>query len=502
MLPLRTLSLGLWVITVDPAFIASHQSIKNYGIWIDQLDHVPAVMKTYFFLIFSEHHWDKLCANLPHLKFIANNCVYSSHTDIKLCTYCLYRHATVLIHDILYLANQLWCSDFLTLSTPLIIPYIRPAFLEYLMQLKIWCLIHARWSKSRQKHSIRFCGIFFPSLKQNFIAYRSSKVSSRPDYIFEIHQLWQSGFSRVYSNSCCSCSFEPEIIKIGQSFNTMDRNKIINSQESTTIWNASIKKGLEAYWRQEYMHSCECTCVYSNMCMSIFACIYLYVYVHAHICVRICMCANIFIYLHVHILYAYIYIHIYIYMCVCVCVHIYICTFIYLFRYTYSYIHVCIRVVMSIHVHVYICIFMRLYIYIYIYMRACVCVCACVCACKYVHIYISLYVWKALYMHLYSHAYIHTHICMYISLSLSLYIYIYIYIYTCIYVCVCIHDYTNACIKLFMQTYMRIGMCVCYIMNMYIFPYVCIYVHIHVYIYTYIYVRVYMSIYRVKLITM
>ena len=31
---------------------------------------------------------------------------------------------------------------------------------------------------------------FFPSLKQNFIAYRSYKVSSRPDCIFEIHQLW------------------------------------------------------------------------------------------------------------------------------------------------------------------------------------------------------------------------------------------------------------------------------------------------------------------------
>ena len=30
---------------------------------------------------------------------------------------------------------------------------------------------------------------FFPSLKQNFMAYRSSKLSSRPDYIFEIHQL-------------------------------------------------------------------------------------------------------------------------------------------------------------------------------------------------------------------------------------------------------------------------------------------------------------------------
>ena len=32
--------------------------------------------------------------------------------------------------------------------------------------------------------------VSFPSLKQNFIAYRSSKVSSRPDCIFEIHQLW------------------------------------------------------------------------------------------------------------------------------------------------------------------------------------------------------------------------------------------------------------------------------------------------------------------------
>ena len=62
---------------------------------------------------------------------------------------------------------------------------------------------------------------FFLSLKQNFIAYPSSKVSWRPDCIFEIHQLWQSGFSRVYSNSCCNCSFEPEIIKIGHSSHKM-----------------------------------------------------------------------------------------------------------------------------------------------------------------------------------------------------------------------------------------------------------------------------------------
>ena len=34
-------------------------------------------------------------------------------------------------------------------------------------------------------------GAFFPSLKQNFIAYHFSKVTSHPDCIFEIHQLGQ-----------------------------------------------------------------------------------------------------------------------------------------------------------------------------------------------------------------------------------------------------------------------------------------------------------------------
>ena len=79
----------------------------------------------------------------------------------------------------------------------------------------------------------------FPNLKQNFIAYRSS---SRPDCIFEIHQLWKSGFSWVYSNCCSSCSFEPEIIKIGQTSHKMYPNNILNFQESTTILNAHTKK--------------------------------------------------------------------------------------------------------------------------------------------------------------------------------------------------------------------------------------------------------------------
>ena len=111
------------------------------------------------------------------------------------------------------LANQLWSIDFLTPPTPLIIPNRLPAFLESLMSLKNWCSIYARSPKSSLKHSIRFCGIIFSSLKQNFIAYRSS---SRPDCIFEIYQQWQSGFRRVYSNSCCSCLFETESIKICQ----------------------------------------------------------------------------------------------------------------------------------------------------------------------------------------------------------------------------------------------------------------------------------------------
>ena len=135
------------------------------------------------------------------------------------------------------LANQLWCIDFLTPPTPLIIPHRLSAFLESLMPLKNSCSIHAIWS-------ILYVSVaaFFPSLKHNFIAYRSSKVSSRPNCIFESHQLWQSGFSRVYSNSWCSCSFKPEIIKIDLSSHKMYSNNIVNFQESTWNLNACRKK--------------------------------------------------------------------------------------------------------------------------------------------------------------------------------------------------------------------------------------------------------------------
>ena len=78
---------------------------------------------------------------------------------------------------------------------------------------------------------------FFQSLKQNFIAYCSSKVS---DCIFKIHQLWRSGICSVYFNCCCRCSFEPEIIKIDQSSHEMYSNNILN-------FKCTYEKCLETY---------------------------------------------------------------------------------------------------------------------------------------------------------------------------------------------------------------------------------------------------------------
>ena len=153
---------------------------------------------------------------------------------------------------------------------------------------------------------------FFPSLKQNFIAYRSSKVSDR---IFEIHQLWRSGFSKVYSNFCCRCSFEHEIIKISQSSHKMYSNNILSFQESTTILNAFSRKSgnlLKAH------HIYLCACVYMYLCISM--CIYdIFVYIHScmyvcvfiYICVCVCVCMYIYIYILVSMC-VYIYIYIYI----------------------------------------------------------------------------------------------------------------------------------------------------------------------------------------------
>ena len=101
----------------------------------------------------------------------------------------------------------------------LLLPHLSSSLRDALPSLNILChsKTDARFMQDAPKAvwSIPCVFVaFFPSLKQNFIAYSSSKVFSRQDCIFEIHLLWQSGFSRVYSNSCCNCSFEPEILKI------------------------------------------------------------------------------------------------------------------------------------------------------------------------------------------------------------------------------------------------------------------------------------------------
>ena len=144
------------------------------------------------------------------------------------------------------LVNQLWCIDFLT---PLALLF-SSSLADSLLSLNLLC--HSKtdaWflqDGPKAVWSIPYVSVaFFPSLKHNLIAYRSSKVSYRPDSIFEIHQLWQSGFSRMYSNSCCSSSFEPEIIKIGQSSHKMYSTNILNFQESTTILDACTKKVLK-----------------------------------------------------------------------------------------------------------------------------------------------------------------------------------------------------------------------------------------------------------------
>ena len=110
--------------------------------------------------------------------------------------------------------------------TSLTLPHLSSSLTDFAPSLNLLChsKTDARFMQDDRKAvwSSPYVSVaFFPSLKQNFIAYCST---SSPDCIFEIQQMWQSGFSRVYSNSCCSCSFEPKIIKIGQSSHKMYRN--------------------------------------------------------------------------------------------------------------------------------------------------------------------------------------------------------------------------------------------------------------------------------------
>ena len=160
--------------------------------------------------------------------------------------------------------------------TSLLLSHLSSSLTDSLSSLNLLChsKTDARFMQDAPKAiwSIPYVSVsLFPSLKQNFLAYRSSKMSSGPDCIFEIHQQWQSGFSRVYSNCCCSCSFEPEVIEIGQSSHKMYSNNILNVQESTTILNTCKKKVLKPVECTPYIYMSK----YLLLCIYVYICTYL-----------------------------------------------------------------------------------------------------------------------------------------------------------------------------------------------------------------------------------
>ena len=77
----------------------------------------------------------------------------------------------------------------------------------------------------------------------------------------------------MYSNSCCSCLFEPEIIKIGESSHKMYSNKILNFQESTTIFNACTKKSGNLL-NAPRVCVCVCARVFVFVCVCVCVCLF------------------------------------------------------------------------------------------------------------------------------------------------------------------------------------------------------------------------------------
>ena len=179
MLPMESLSLGLWVIAVDPAFIACHQRIKNCGIWIDQLNHLSAVMTMSFFLIFSEHPWDKLCkssaSSVPHeVPTLTSNCALIVSIDTRWS---------------LSMKFFIWPNNYCVL-TSLLLSQLSSSLTDSLPSLNLLChpKTDAQFLQDGPKAvwSIPYVSVgFFPRLKQNFIAYCSYKVPSHPDCILK-----------------------------------------------------------------------------------------------------------------------------------------------------------------------------------------------------------------------------------------------------------------------------------------------------------------------------
>ena len=146
------------------------------------------------------------------------------------------------------MANQLWCVDFLTSHTPLIIPHRLPSFLESLMPLK----------KMLQKQS----EVFYTFLWQFFQVWNRillHMVLLKCPHI----QIAFLKFTSCDNQALVGCipiaaaavQFECEIIKIGQSSHKMYSNKILNFQVSTTIFNVCTKKAGNLFKCTTYIHT-------------------------------------------------------------------------------------------------------------------------------------------------------------------------------------------------------------------------------------------------------
>ena len=84
----------------------------------------------------------------------------------------------------------------------------------------------------------------------------------------------------MYSNCCCSCSFEAEIVKIGQLSHKMCSNNIINFQESKTILNACTKKYRNLLNAPRIYH------IYMYVCMCVYVCVFMGARARTHIYIR------------------------------------------------------------------------------------------------------------------------------------------------------------------------------------------------------------------------
>ena len=172
-LPLGILSLGLWAIAVDQAFIAGHQSIKNCGIWIDQLDHLSAWQCLSF--------WSSLST-------LGTNCAQIfrifSFSRIIVCTVptLLTNCALIVSIDTLRSLSMkffIWPINSGVL-TSLLVAHVSSSLTDSLPSLNLLCYskTDARFMQDGRKAvwSTSYVFVeFFPSLKRHFIAYRSSK---------------------------------------------------------------------------------------------------------------------------------------------------------------------------------------------------------------------------------------------------------------------------------------------------------------------------------------